>query len=189
MTDFVAELGIVFLLFFLGLEFSSRPARAHAAARRVGGTIDLVVNAGLGLASASPRSGSSFGALILAGAIYVSSSAMTVKGLIDFRAPRATTRPTSCSRSSSFEDLVIGLMLGFAAAAAASAAHTLALVGEGARRSSTLSLAASRWLARPIDRLLDRLPREFFLLAAVRLRDRDGGARGASSASPRRSAR
>ena len=29
----------------------------------------------------------------------------------------------------------------------------------------TASLAASRWLARPFDQLLDRLPREFFLLA------------------------
>ena len=29
----------------------------------------------------------------------------------------------------------------------------------------TLSLAASKWLSRPLDRLLDRLPREFFLLA------------------------
>jgi monovalent cation:H+ antiporter-2, CPA2 family len=30
----------------------------------------------------------------------------------------------------------------------------------------TLGLAASRWLSQPLDRLLDRLPVEFFLLAA-----------------------
>src|ERR671916_3512917 len=48
-TDFVAELGVVFLLFFLGLEFSlDRLARSgrHVA---LGGAIDLVANAVVGL--------------------------------------------------------------------------------------------------------------------------------------------
>ena len=48
-TDFVAELGIVFLLFFLGLEFTlGRLARSRRHAV-LGGAIDLVVNAALGL--------------------------------------------------------------------------------------------------------------------------------------------
>ena len=40
--------------------------------------------------------------------------------------------------------------------------------GRSSRRRSRfigVSLAASRWLSRPIDRVLERLPREFFLLA------------------------
>src|ERR687891_19603 len=41
--------------------------------------------------------------------------------------------------------------------------ETLSLVAK-AIAFIALSLAASRWLARPIDRLLDALPREFFLL-------------------------
>src|SRR5512132_728381 len=48
-TDFLAQLGVVFLLFFLGLEFAlERLVRTgrHLAA---GGMIDLVVNGGLGL--------------------------------------------------------------------------------------------------------------------------------------------
>src|SRR6476646_8403613 len=75
-TEFVAELGIVFLLFFLGLEFSL--GRLGRSSRHVGlgGMIDLLMNAVVGLV---------FGALILAAAVYVSSSAITVKGLIDFR--------------------------------------------------------------------------------------------------------
>ena len=81
----MAELGIVFLLFFLGLEFTlGRLARSRRHAL-VGGSIDFVVNAGLGLAVGVAAFGLHFGALILAGAIYVSSSAITVKGLIDFR--------------------------------------------------------------------------------------------------------
>src|SRR5213083_1748699 len=60
-TDFVAELGIVFLLFFLGLEFAlPRLVRAgrHIA---LGGLVDLVVNAGLGLALGVAAFGFSFG--------------------------------------------------------------------------------------------------------------------------------
>src|SRR4030095_16124753 len=48
-TDFLAQLGVGFLLFFLGLEFAlERLVRTgrHLAA---GGMIDLVVNGGLGL--------------------------------------------------------------------------------------------------------------------------------------------
>src|SRR5919204_155176 len=84
-TDFVAEIGLVFLLFFLGLEFTlGRLVRSRRHAL-VGGAIDLLVNAGLGLAVGVIAFGLSFGALVLAAAIYVSSSAITVKGLIDFR--------------------------------------------------------------------------------------------------------
>src|SRR6266540_1311581 len=48
-TDFVAELGIIFLLFFLGLEFSL--GRLSRTGRHVGlgGLIDLATNAALGL--------------------------------------------------------------------------------------------------------------------------------------------
>src|SRR5262245_23393986 len=84
-TEFVAELGIVFLLFFLGLEFTlGRLARSRRHAL-VGGSIDFLLNAGLGLAVGVAAFGFHFGALILAGAVYVSSSALTVKGLIVFR--------------------------------------------------------------------------------------------------------
>ena len=49
-TEFVAQLGIVFLLFFLGLEFTlGRLARSRRHAL-VGGSIDFLLNAGLGLA-------------------------------------------------------------------------------------------------------------------------------------------
>src|SRR5919197_6000280 len=48
-TDFVAEVGLVFLLFFLGLEFTlGRLVRSRQHAF-VGGGIDFLANAGLGL--------------------------------------------------------------------------------------------------------------------------------------------
>ncbi len=163
-TDFVAELGIVFLLFFLGLEFTiGRLARSR---RHVlfGGAIDFVVNAGLGLAVGVATFGFHFGALILAGAIYVSSSAITVKALIDFR--RLVDDETDLVLAILVaEDIVIAVVLGLAAGGGGAMGPTLALVAK-ALAFIAAALAASKWLSRPLDRLLQRLPREIFLLAS-----------------------
>ena len=67
MTEFVAELGIIFLLFFLGLEFTLDRLRRSGMHLGIGGTIDFVVNAGLGLIVGVAAFGFSFAALILAG--------------------------------------------------------------------------------------------------------------------------
>ncbi len=166
-TDFVAELGIIFLLFFLGLEFSL--GRLSRTGRHVGlgGLIDLATNAALGLVVGVAAFGFSFGALVLGAAIYVSSSAITVKGLIDFR--RLADEETDLVLAILlFEDLVIAFVLGFAATGGGSLASTLGTVSK-AIAFIAVSLAASRWLARPLDRILDRLPREFFLLFTVAL--------------------
>jgi K+:H+ antiporter subunit KhtU len=162
-THFVAEIGLVFLLFFLGLEFTfGRLVRSRRHAL-VGGAIDLLVNGGLGLAVGVAAFGLSFGALVLAAAIYVSSSAITVKGLIDFR--RLADEETDLVLAILVaEDLAIGLVLGFAAGGGGAAAETLALVGK-AIAFVVVALAVSKWFSGVIDRVLDWLPREFFLLA------------------------
>jgi monovalent cation:H+ antiporter-2, CPA2 family len=162
-THFVAEIGLVFLLFFLGLEFTlGRLVRSRRHAL-VGGAIDLLVNGALGLAVGVAAFGLSFGALVLAAAIYVSSSAITVKGLIDFR--RLADEETDLVLAILVaEDLAIGLVLGFAAGGGGAAAETLALVGK-AIAFVVVALAVSKWLSGVIDRVLDWLPREFFLLA------------------------
>src|SRR5215218_6819050 len=162
-TEFVAELGIVFLLFFLGLEFTlDRLTRSQRHAV-LGGTIDFAVNAGLGLLIGVAAFGFDFAALILAAAIYVSSSAITVKGLIDFR--RLADDETDLVLAILVaEDLVIAFALGFAAGGGATAPETLVTLAK-AIGFITASLAASKWLSGALDRFLDRLPREFFLLA------------------------
>jgi CPA2 family monovalent cation:H+ antiporter-2 len=162
-TDFVAEVGLVFLLFFLGLEFTlGRLVRSRRHAL-LGGAIDLIVNAALGLAVGVVAFGFSFGALVLAAAIYVSSSAITVKALIDFR--RLADQETDLVLAILVaEDLVIGLVLGFASGGGGAAGETLALVGK-AIAFVAAALAVSKWLSGVIDRVLDWLPREFFLLA------------------------
>src|ERR687897_3593951 len=162
-TEFVAEVGVVFLLFFLGLEFTlGRLARTRRHAL-VGGTIDFAVNAGVGLVVGVAAFGVSFTALILASAIYVSSSAVTVKGLIDFRrlADDGTDLVLAILVA---EDIVIALVLGFAAGGGGEATETLAVVGK-AVGFIAFALAISKWLSGAIDRFLDWLPREMFLLA------------------------
>jgi CPA2 family monovalent cation:H+ antiporter-2 len=166
-TDFVAELGLVFLLFFLGLEFSL--GRLSRTGRHIGlgGSLDLLTNALIGLVVGVVAFGLSFGALILAAAIYVSSSAITVKGLIDFR--RLADEETDLVLAILlFEDLVIAFVLGFAATGGGTSAQTFGTLGK-AVAFIAVSLAISRWLSRPIDRVLDWLPREFFLLMTLGL--------------------
>jgi CPA2 family monovalent cation:H+ antiporter-2 len=161
-TDFVAELGIIFLLFFLGLEFTLDRLRRSGMHLGIGGTIDFVVNAGLGLLVGVAAFGFSFAALILAGAIYVSSSAVAVKGLIDFR--RLADDETDLVLAILIvEDIAIAFVLAFAGGGGGGIEDSLLLAFK-AITFIVLSLAASRWLARPIDRVLEWMPREFFLL-------------------------
>ena len=161
-TDFVAEVGLVFLLFFLGLEFTlGRIARSRRLAL-FGGAIDLVVNGALGLLIGLAAFGLSLGALVLGAAIYVSSSAVTVKGLIDFRS-LADDETDLVLAILVAEDLVIGLVLAFASGGGGAAEDTLAIVAKAIAFIAG-ALAISKWLTGPIDRFLDRLPRESFLL-------------------------
>jgi CPA2 family monovalent cation:H+ antiporter-2 len=161
-TAFLAELGVVFLLFFLGLEFSFDRLLRSGRHLGLGGSIDLAVNAAVGLTVGVAAFGISFAAVIVAAAIYVSSSAVAVKGLIDFR--RLADDETDLVLAILvFEDVVIAGVLGFAAAGGGGVSPTLFAVAK-ALAFITASLAVSRYLSRPIDRLLDRLPSEFFLL-------------------------
>ena len=161
-TTFVAELGIIFLLFFLGLEFTFERLLRSGRHLGLGGSIDLLLNAGVGFLVGLVAFGVSFAAVILAAAVYVSSSAVTVKGLIDFR--RLADDETDVILAILvIEDIVIAGVLGFAAAGGGGVSPTLVAVGK-ALGFITVSLAASRYLRSVIDAVLDRLPSEFFLL-------------------------
>jgi len=162
-TDFVAELGIVFLLFFLGLEFTMTRIKGTGRHVGIGGVVDLAANFGLGLIVGVAAFGFSLAALIVAACVYVSSSAIAVKGLIDFR--RLADDETDLVLAILVvEDIVVAFLLGFAAAGGGEPSETLVLVAK-ALAFITAGLAASRWLSGPIDRALDRLPLEFFLLS------------------------
>ena len=164
-TEFVAEIGLIFLLFFLGLEFTlSRLVRSgrHLA---LGGALDLVVNGAIGVLLGLLAFGFSVAAVVVAAAVFVSSSAIAVKGLIDFR--RLADDETDLVLAILlFEDLAIAFVLGFVAHGGGEGAETAAIAAK-VLVFIAVSLAAARWLARPLDRRLDRLPGEFFMLFVV----------------------
>jgi K+:H+ antiporter subunit KhtU len=164
-TDFVAQIGLVFLLFFLGLEFSLGRLLRSGRHLGLGGLVDLAANAGLGLVIGLAAFGPSLAGVLLATAIYVSSSAITVKGLIDFKR-LADEEVDLILAILLFEDLVLAFVLGFASSGGGTLADTLGLVVK-AIAFIVGSLLASRLLARTLDRVLDWLPREIFLLATV----------------------
>ena len=85
-TEFIAvgaELGIVFLLFFLGLEFNLD--RLLDRRRQIGtaGTIDAVINFPIGFALGWLLFGAVLPAVLVAGIVYISSSAIITKSLLD----------------------------------------------------------------------------------------------------------
>ncbi|WP_148413833.1 cation:proton antiporter [Haloferax sp. KTX1] len=79
----LAELGIVLLLFFLGLEFSLDRLRSSGAKIGRAGVIDLAVNLPIGVAIGLALGWSPVEALLLGGIVYISSSAIVTKTLID----------------------------------------------------------------------------------------------------------
>ena len=78
-----AELGIVLLLFFLGLEFNLTRLLARRQAITRAGTIDLGINFGVGLVLGWLVFGAVVPAVLVAGIVYISSSAVITKSLID----------------------------------------------------------------------------------------------------------
>ena len=164
-TTFLAELGIIFLLFFLGLEFSfGRLTRTGRYMTRAG-PVDLLINAGLGVAVGIAVFGVSMAAAILAGAIYVSSSALTVKGLIDFK--RLADDETDLILAILvFEDLAIAVFLGFSASetggilvSIVALMKAIGYVGVG--------IVAARFFAGHLSAFLSRLDAELLLLFSM----------------------
>jgi CPA2 family monovalent cation:H+ antiporter-2 len=85
-TEFVelgAELGIAFLLFFLGLEFHLNRLLANRSRIGKTGTIDFVVNFGGGLVLGFVLFRAFLPAFLVAEIVYISSSAIITKSLID----------------------------------------------------------------------------------------------------------
>ncbi len=168
-TDLISRLGIALLLFFLGLEFSLERLTQARTFTLVGGAIDLAIAGGGAVLLSILLVGASAEAVILAGLIYVSSSAVITRALFDFR--RLADPETDLILGILvFEDVAIALFLGVAAALAAgggasagavllTAAVALAVVGG--------FLFTSRYAPRVFDRFAPRLEREQLLLVTL----------------------
>jgi CPA2 family monovalent cation:H+ antiporter-2 len=164
-TTFVSELGIIFLLFFLGLEFSVGRLMRSGRHSIVGGTIDLVINWAAGLIVGVAVFGPGLAAFVVAASIHVSSSAIAVKGLIDMR--RLGDDETDLVLAILvFEDVVIAFILGVVASGGGSVGTTAGVALTVAAFVGT-SLVVATKLAGPIDRLMQRLNTEVMLLAVL----------------------
>lgn len=168
-TDLIARIGIALLLFFLGLEFSLERLTQARRFTLVGGAIDLAVAGGGAVVLALVLLGPSAEAVILAGLIYVSSSAVITRALFDFR--RLANPETDLILGVLvFEDIAIALFLGVAAALASGGNASAADVGLTAVIAITVVvafLAASRVAPRVFDRLAPRLEREQLLFTVL----------------------
>ncbi|RLM91030.1 cation:proton antiporter [Halobellus sp. Atlit-38R] len=134
----LAEIGIVLLLFFLGLEFSlGRLLAARSKITRAGLT-DVAVNLPLGVAIGLALGWSFVEALLLGGIVYISSSAIVTKTLIDL-GWIANEEAEPILGTLVFEDLFIAvylavvtsLVLGGSGGAVATGAGTEAVGGLG----------------------------------------------------------
>ena len=169
-TEFIAlgaELGIVFLLFFLGLEFNLD--RLLARRRQIGtaGTIDLA-NFGVGLVFGWLVFSAFLPAFLIAGIVYISSSAMITKSLLDL-GWIANDEAEPLLGTLVYEDLFIAVYLAVASAlvlgggdvgaAAADVGIAVAFI--------LLLLAAVQWGTPAFDRLVATSNPEFVALRSI----------------------
>lgn len=169
--ELLGELGIVMLLFFLGLEFSLERLTQAGRLIAVGGVLDLLVNGGLGLLVGSLLFGFGAEAVLFAGIIYISSSGIISRALFDFR--RLADDETDLVLGILvFEDLAIAVFLGLVAGlAAGEAAGVGDVTGSGALALGFVAvfLLAGRYAKRLIGWVSERLDSEEIVLAALAL--------------------
>jgi CPA2 family monovalent cation:H+ antiporter-2 len=167
--ELLSELGIVLLLFFLGLEFSLERLRQAGRLLAVGGAIDLAINGLLGFGVGVVLFGVGPEALLMAGLMYVSSSGIISRALFDFR--RLADDETDLVLGILvFEDLAIALFLGIAAAlATGEAVGAESVLGTGALALGFVVavLLLSAVAHRVIDRITPRLDAEEIVLGAL----------------------
>ena len=106
----IAELGIVFLLFFLGLEFSIDQMLESGEQMTKAGLVDFGVNFPIGVGLGLALGWSTVEALVLGGVVYISSSAVITKSLIDL-GWIANTESQPILGTLVFEDLAIAIYL------------------------------------------------------------------------------
>jgi CPA2 family monovalent cation:H+ antiporter-2 len=170
LARFMGSLGVVFLLFSLGLEFSVG-SLAQAPGRFLrAGMLDLLFNFPAGLVVGALLGWSWLESLFLAGILYMSSSAVVAKCVIEFgRAARPETE--TLLGIMVFEDLVVaGLLVGLGAFASAGAAQdpseAVAVLARAVFFVGLLLVLAWRYHG-PIEALLRARSEESFTLVLV----------------------
>jgi CPA2 family monovalent cation:H+ antiporter-2 len=179
-THFVelgAELGIVFLLFFLGLEFNLDRLLESRDRISAAGTADLVVNFGVGLVLGFALFGSVLPAIVVAGMVYISSSAVITKSLIDL-GWIANPESEAILGTLVYEDLFIAVYLAVVTAVVAGGGRIQeAAVSVGIAVVFLLALVGLvHWGTATLERVLATNSTEFIILRVTGLTVLVGGA-------------
>ena len=164
----LAEVGIVLLLFFLGLEFSlDRLLSARSKVTRAG-VIDVVVNLPLGIVIGLALGWSAVEALLLGGIVYISSSAIITKTLIDL-GWIADAEADPILGTLVFEDLFIAVYLAVVTSLVVGGGDVAALGGSLAVAFAFLGalLVAVQYGTGAFTRLLDVSDTESFVLRTL----------------------
>ncbi|AKI91421.1 K(+)/H(+) antiporter subunit KhtU [Bacillus subtilis] len=164
--EFFGRMGVLFLLFYLGLEFSVGKLIKSGKSIAVGGTIYILINFSLGLLYGFITGFSFLEVLILAGVITISSSAIVAKVLVDLK--RTANPETELILGIiMFEDIflavylsvVSGLVLGDATSVGSALLSILIAFGY-----MLLFFIAARKLPPLLNRLLDIRSNEVFII-------------------------
>ncbi|WP_433627235.1 cation:proton antiporter [Halomicrococcus sp. NG-SE-24] len=163
--DVLAELGIVFLLFFLGLEFSISQLLNDRTRIVKAGTVDFLVNFGLGIVLGVAFGFSIVETLFVAGIVYISSSAVITKSLTE-NGWIANPESSPILGTLVFEDILIAIYLALLSAVVlggGSVVGALTAVGTAFGFLGVLTIVA--WYgAETVERAFDVPSDELFLL-------------------------
>jgi CPA2 family monovalent cation:H+ antiporter-2 len=164
----LAELGVVLLLFFLGVEFSVERLLARRRQMGVVGTVDLLVNFPVGVGLGLLLGWSVVESLLLGGVVYISSSAIITKSLLDL-GWIANPESEPMLGTLVFEDLVVAVYLAVVTSlvlGGTDAGATARSVGVAV--AFLLALVVAVYYGRgPFDRLLSAETGEGFVLRVL----------------------
>ncbi len=170
-TDFIAigaELGIVFLLFFLGLEFNLERLLADRERMGKSGLLDLGVNFSVGFGLGYVLFGDVVPAVVLAGIVYISSSAVITKTMLDL-GWIANPESGPILGTLVFEDLVIAIYLAVVGAILLGGGSIdVAVQSVGIALGFLLFLSLVVYFGTgSLERILDTPSTEYFILRAI----------------------
>jgi CPA2 family monovalent cation:H+ antiporter-2 len=167
--DVLAELGVVFLLFFLGLEFSVDQLLQDRKRITAVGGIDFLINFGVGAAIGLALGWPIVETLFLAGIVYISSSAVITKSLIE-EGWIANDESSPILGTLVFEDILIAVYLALLAAITGGGGLRQAVISVGTAFLFLGGLAAIAWYgAGWLDRVFSTTSDELFVLRIVGL--------------------
>ena len=163
----LAELGIVFLLFFLGLEFSLDQLLLSWNRIAGIGVVDFLVNFGIGVVLGVAFGFSPLEILFLAGIVYISSSAVITKSLIE-QGWIANAESEPILGTLVFEDILIAVYLAVLSAIALGGGPADVGRALGTAFAFLGVLVALAWYgAEYVERAFDTDSEELFLLGVI----------------------